>query len=364
MAGRLFNPLVVAIAYDGLCTFEFGCAVEVFGLPRPEMGENWYRFAVVSTDPSPLRATGGVQLITDGGLDLLAKAGTIIIPGWRAVDAPVPEALCAALRDAHAAGARIMSLCSGAFVLAAAGLLEGRDATTHWRYAEQLVRRFPGLRFMPDVLYVDEGSILTAAGSAAGLDLCLHLVRRDWGPGIANQVARRLVLPAHRQGGQAQYVERPVPRERASGSRLGLLLDRVRATLDQDWPVERLAAEAAISIRALHRRFRETVGQSPGVWLTAERIARARELLEGSALSIEDVAVACGFGSAAVLRHHFRAVLGTSPAAYGLASPSLPRSSCGRWDHSRRDSGIARPRRVGTFHTSLISRNTRNPARR
>jgi AraC family transcriptional activator FtrA len=310
------NPLVVAVAYDGLCTFEFGCAVEVFGLPRPEMGANWYRFAVAGIEPGPLRATGGVQVMADGGLDLLEQAGTVIVPGWRAIEAPVPEALCAALRRAHRGGARIVSLCSGAFVLAAAGLLDGRGATTHWRYAAQLAERYPGLRFLPDVLYVDEGAILTAAGSAAGLDLCLHLVRRDWGPEIANQIARRLVIPAHRQGGQAQYVERPVPRERAGGSRLGLLLDRVRGALNEDWPVERLAAEAAISPRALHRHFHEAVGQSPGAWLIGERVARARELLEGSASPIDDIAEACGFGSAATLRHHFRSVLGTSPAEY------------------------------------------------
>ncbi len=210
IARRLANPVVVVVAYDGLCTFEFGCAVEIFGLPRPELGENWYRFAVASADPGALRATGGVQVTADGGLNLLATAGTVIVPGWRGVDAPVPEALIAALRGAHAAGARILSLCSGAFVLAAAGLLDDRNATTHWRYANQLVERYPRVRFVPDVLYVDDGLILTAAGSAAGLDLCLHVVRRDWGSEIANQVARRLVLPAHRQGGQAQYVENPV----------------------------------------------------------------------------------------------------------------------------------------------------------
>src|SRR6185503_18865021 len=157
---------------------------------------------------------------------------------------------------------------------------------------------------------------LTAAGSAAGLDLCLHLVRREFGPQIANQIARRLVIPAHRQGGQAQYVERPVPRERASGSRLASLLDQVRASLDQPWPVERLAAEAAISVRALHRRFHEAVGQSPGTWLVSERVMRARDLLEASALPVEEVAAACGFGSAATLRHHFRGTLGISPASY------------------------------------------------
>lgn len=319
--GAAARPVVV-LAYDGLCTFEFGCAVEVFGLPRPEMGPDWYRFAVAAIEPGPLRATGGVQVLADGGLDLLAGAGTVIVPGWRGVDAPVPEPLCAALRAAHAEGARLVSLCSGAFVLAAAGLLDGHDATTHWRYAEELVRRHPGLRFVPDVLYVDAGRVLTAAGSAAGLDLCLHLVRRDHGTEIANRIARRLVLPAHRQGGQAQYVERPVPALRAAGSRLAPLLDRVRGALDEDWTVARLAAEAALSPRALHRRFRAATGLSPGAWLVAERIERARELLEVSRLPIPEVAAACGFGSAATLRHHFRARLGASPSAYRGAFPA------------------------------------------
>ncbi len=312
----LRNPLVVAVAYDGLCTFEFGCAVEVFGLPRPEIGPGWYRFAVAAAEPGPLRAAGGITIGVDGGLDLLAGAGTVIVPGWRGVDEPVPTPLCDALRAAHAAGARVLSLCSGAFVLAAAGLLDGRRATTHWRYFDALAACHPGLTLVPDVLYVDEGSVLTAAGSAAGLDLCLCLIRRDWGPHVANQVARRLVVPPHRDGGQAQYVERPVPRERASGSRLARLLDRVRATLDQDWPVARLAAGAAVSPRALHRKFQEASGTSPGAWLAAERVARARELLEDAALPIEDVAAACGFGTAATMRHHFRTNLGISPASY------------------------------------------------
>ncbi len=310
------NPLVVTIAYDGLCTFEFGCAVEVFALPRPELGPGWYRFAVAAAEPGPLRAAGGITVGVDGGLELLATAGTIVVPGWRAADAPVPEALCDALRAAHAAGARVLSLCSGAFVLAAAGLLDGRRATTHWRHFDALAARHAGLTLVPDVLYVDEGSVLTAAGSAAGLDLCLHLIRRDWGPAVANQVARRLVVPPHRAGGQAQYVDRPVPPERACGSRLASVLDRVRAALDEHWPVERLAAEAAVSPRALHRRFRAATGLSPGAWLLAERLRRARDLLEASALPIDDVAVACGFGTAATMRHHFRRSLGTSPALY------------------------------------------------
>ena len=318
------RPLVVAIAYDGLCTFEFGCAVEVFGLPRPELGPGWYRFAVAAAEPGPLRAAGGITVGVDGGLDLLAQAGTVVVPGWRAADAPVPEALCRALRTAHANGARVLSLCSGAFVLAAAGLLDGRQATTHWRYFEALAARHPGLTLVPAVLYVDEGSVLTAAGSAAGLDLCLHLVRRDWGPEVANQVARRLVVPPHRAGGQAQYVQRPMAPERAGGSRLATVLDRVRAALDEHWPVERLAVEAAVSPRALHRRFRDACGVSPGIWLLGERLKRARDLLEGSALPIDDVAAACGFGTAATMRHHFRRSMGTSPAAYRSSFGTVP----------------------------------------
>lgn len=310
------NPLVVALAYDGLCTFEFGCAVEVFGLPRPEMGTDWYRFAVAGVDAGPLKAMGGIRIAVEEGLDVLEQTGTVVVPGWRGTDEPVPDALCVALRRAHEAGARILSLCSGVFVLAAAGLLDGRRATTHWRHAAALTARHPAITFVPDVLYVDEGSVLTAAGSAAGIDLCLHLVRRDWGAAAANAVARRLVVPPHRQGGQAQYVERPVPRERAGGSRLAPLLDRVRGALAEEWDIARLAKEAALSPRGLHRRFRESTGQSPGAWLLAERLARARDLLETTALPVEAVAEAAGFGTGAALRHHFRAAIGVPPAAY------------------------------------------------
>ena len=307
---------VVVLAYDGLCTFEFGCAVEVFGLPRPEMGADWYRFAVAAIEPGPLRATGGVRVLANGGLDLLAGAGTIIVPGWRDIDEDPPDNVIQALREAHAAGARILSLCSGVFVLAAAGLLDGRRATTHWRYAARLAVRYPALSVAPDVLYVDEGQVLTAAGSAAGIDLCLHLVRRDWGARTANRIARRLVLPAHRQGGQAQFVERPVPVDRGTGSRLGPLLDTVRTRLDEAWPVERMAAEAAVSVRSLFRVFADAIGKSPSAWVTAERVTHARDLLERSPASLETIAGQCGFPSAAVLRQHFRDALGTTPALY------------------------------------------------
>jgi AraC family transcriptional activator FtrA len=309
------NPLVVVLAYDGLCTFEFGCAVEVFALPRPEFGAAWYRCAVASLEPGPLRAQGGIRVVAEGGAALLRAAGTVVVPGWRGAEAPVPDDLCQALRAAHDRGARIVSLCSGAFVLAAAGLLRGRRATTHWRYFPALAARHPELTLVPDVLYVDEGSVLTAAGSAAGLDLCLHLVRRDFGAAAANAVARRLVIPPHRQGGQAQCVERPVPPARGAGSLLAPLLDRVRAALAEDWDIPRMAAAAALSPRGLHRHFRRTLGQSPGAWLLAERVARARELLEAGG-TVQQAAGDCGFGSPLAMRQHFRAALGVTPSAY------------------------------------------------
>ena len=314
MPSPLSNRLVVALAYDGLCTFEFGIAVEVFGLDRPEMGPGWYHFLVAGERPWPLAAAGGITVAASAGPEALAKAGTIVIPGWRGIDTPVPEALSAALRAAHGRGARILSFCSGIAVLAASGLLEGRRCTTHWRHAEAVRRRFPGLRLDPSVLYVDEGSVLTAAGTAAGLDLCLHLIRRDFGAEAANTVARRLVVPPQREGGQAQFIPRPVPKR--PGTRLAPLLDAVRAKIGEDWPLERMAAEAAMSLRALHRRFQEAVGLSPGAWLLAERVARAQELLETTAMPVEQVAEAAGFGSAATLRLHFRTRYGVSPAAW------------------------------------------------
>ncbi|GAA0596619.1 transcriptional regulator FtrA [Craurococcus roseus] len=253
----------------------------------------------------------------DGAAALLARAGTIVVPGWRGAAEPVPDTVCRALRRAHARGARVLSLCSGVFVLAAAGLLEGRRATTHWRYMDALRRAHPGIALEEDVLYVDEGSVLTAAGSAAGIDLCLHLVRGDFGLDAANSVARRLVVPLHRDGGQAQYVPRPVPTER-EGARLGPLLDRMRARLDRPQPLPALAREAGMSLRTFLRRFRDATGCPPGEWLLRRRLDRARELLEGGARAapVEEVAGLCGFGSAATLRHHFRRRFGLGPAAY------------------------------------------------
>lgn len=308
------GPLVAALVYDGLCTFEFGVAAEVFGLPRPELGPDWYRFASCAIEPGPLRAMGGLTVQADAGPEVLAEADLIIAPGWKGADVPVPEPLIEALRAAHARGARLMSICSGLFVLAATGLLDGRRVTTHWRYTETLAARHPSLQFDGEVLYVDEGRIFTSAGSAAGIDLSLYIVRRDYGPEVANQVARRLVMPAHRNGGQLQYVERPVPdRENA---RLSDVLAVVRARPDHPFTVAELAKMSALSERSLHRRFLDTVGEPPASWLTGLRVDRARELLETGVLPMDEVARLSGFGSAALLRHHFRRRLKVSPQEY------------------------------------------------
>jgi AraC family transcriptional activator FtrA len=317
------NRLVVALAYDGLCTFEFGVAVEIFGLDRPEMGEPWYRFRVAAIEPGPLRGAGGIRVESDGGLGLVERAGTIIVPGWRGADEPVPEGLATVLRRAHGRGVRLLSFCSGVFVLAATGLLDGKRATTHWRYAQRLAQAYPKVAVVPDVLYVDEGNLLTAAGSAAGIDLSLHLIRRDFGAGAANSVARRLVVQPHRDGGQAQFIEAPVPAAR-EGGRLGSLLERMRAEPGRETSISSLAKAAGMSRRTFLRRFKASTGATPGAWLAGARVARARELLKSSAAGIEEIALAAGFGSAATLRHHFRKQVKVSPAAYrqqfGVAS--------------------------------------------
>ena len=305
---------VVALAYDGLCTFEFGCVVELFALPRPELTVPWYEFAVCAAERGPLAAAGGLTVRVPHGLKLLERADTIVIPGWRDVAVAPAPALLARLRAAHARGARLCSICSGVFVLAAAGVLEGRRATTHWRYVGRLAAQYPGIRVEPNALYVDEGSVLTSAGSAAGLDMLLHLVRRDYGPKIANQVAQRLVIAPHREGGQAQFVPRPVASDERG--RLSRLLDFIRAHLGQPHTLRSLAARAAMSTRTLQREFTAATGQAPYAWIVSERIARAKELLESTRLTAEGIAARVGIGSAASLRHHFRQRVGTTPARY------------------------------------------------
>jgi AraC family transcriptional regulator, transcriptional activator FtrA len=305
---------VVAVAYDGLCTFEFGIVVEVFGLPRPELSVPWYRFSVCSPDRGPLRATGGVTVRAAAGLGALRRAGTIVIPGWRDPDERPPEALLRALRAAHRRGARLVTICSGVFVLAAAGLLDGRRVTTHWRYVDRLRARYPEVRLEPDVLYVEDGSLFTSAGSAAGIDLCLHVVRRDHGAQVANQVARRLVVPPQREGGQSQYAPAPVAGEPAGG--LAPLLEWAQRRLGEDLSVERLARRAAMSPRTFARRFREQTGTTPHRWVVHQRLLAAQHRLESGADSIDRVADAVGLGTAATLRVHFARALRTTPTRY------------------------------------------------
>lgn len=305
---------VAVVIYDGLCTFEYGIAVEVFGLDRPEMGPDWYSLTTCAIEPGPLRALGGVSVSADAGLEALDTAGTIVIPGWRGVAAAPPEPLLEALRRASTRGARIVSICSGAFVLAAAGLLEGRAATTHWRYADAFRSAFPDIRLSPEVLYVDEGAVLTSAGSAAGIDLLLHVVRLDFGAQAANSVARRLVAAAHRDGGQAQFIERPVP-PRANG-RLAPLLDEMRARIIEPMSLAALAQRAAMSRRTFLRQFKALTGTTPAAWILEERLAAARQLLEAGDPRIDTVALATGFGSAATFRARFRRRFGTGPGEY------------------------------------------------
>ena len=306
--------LVAVLAYDGLCTFEFGIAVEVFALPRPEFDFLWYDFAVVGADGPRCRALGGIEVRVDGGLELLRDARTIVVPGWRDRKERPPAALTGAIAQAAERGARVLSICSGVFVLAAAGLLEGRRATTHWRHLPTLRRAYPSLALEEDVLYVDEGNVITSAGSAAGIDACVHLVRRDFGADVANAVARRLVMPAHREGGQAQFVPAPIaPRSERS---LAPLLDWARAHLDETLTVARLAEQAAMSERTLLRRFRDATGTNPRSWLQRARMERARTLLEDGNRSVERVAQACGYRSAETFRAVFRREVGIPPRAY------------------------------------------------
>lgn len=303
---------VAVLAYSGMATFELGIVVELFGLPRPEF-PGWYRFKVCALSPGPLLATGALTITPRYGIEALARAGTIVIPSWRTDQEP-PELLVKSLRRAHARGARLVSICSGAFVLAATGLLNERRATTHWRYAAKLAEMYPKIMVEPDVLYVDEGDVLTSAGSAAGIDLCLHIVRKDFGESVANQVARRLVVYPHRDGGQAQFIDRAAPEE--DDPWLATLQEWAQGHLDEELSVERLAKQVGMSKRTLSRRFSEQAGTSPIEWLIGLRLARARQLLETTTRSIDDVAAATGFGSAPTLRHHFRQRLDTSPAAY------------------------------------------------
>lgn len=301
------------LAYDGVATFEYAITVEVFGLARPEFPV-WYDFSVCAIETGPLRALGGVVIEADGGLELLEAADIIIAPGWKDFEDDPPRPLIEALCAAHDRGARLVSICSGAFLLAATGLLDGRTATTHWLYADRFQKRFPSVRVDPNVLYVDNGGVLTSAGSSAGLDLCLHLVSRDFGAAAAARVARRLVIYPRREGGQMQFIDQPQAQNDESA--LSAIVSWLSANPAVEHTIASMAARAGMSRRTFARRFSQIYGQPPHAWLTSERVRQARTLLERTDRSIEAIAAETGLGSAATLRHHFRAHLATSPQAY------------------------------------------------
>lgn len=296
---------VALAATDGMLSFELTIATEVFG------GDPRYAFAVCG--PAPVRVDRFL-LQPDHGLDRLAQADTVLVPGWADVHAAPPADLIDAVRTAHARGARVASLCTGAFVLAAAGLLDGLRATTHWAHTDVLAARHPAVTVDPDVLYVDNGQVLTSAGKAAAMDLCLHLVRADHGPAAANAIARRLVVPPHRAGGQAQFVTTPVPSR--DDHPLAALLPWITSRLDRPLTVEDLARQANMSSRHLGRHFRSATGTTPLQWVLNQRIRRAQELLENTDASIDAVAEAVGMGTATTLRRHFNRTVGVSPDAY------------------------------------------------
>ncbi|KAA3499190.1 transcriptional regulator FtrA [Agrobacterium tumefaciens] len=309
------NRHVVSLVYDGLCTFEFGITAEVFGLARPEAGPDWYQFKSVSLEDHVLHACGGLTFAATGTKTDLHQAGTIIVPGWRGPDSPVPDQICDALINAHRRGTRIISICGGAFVLAAAGLLDGRRATTHWRFAEGLARRHPSIQIDANCLYIDDGDILTSAGSSAGIDLCLHVVRSDFGANLANIVARRLVMYSHRQGGQSQFVERRVPIRREA-DRLSSILDHIQGNLGYSHTISSLARHAGMSERTFQRRFCSLTGLPPLKWILRERLEQTRVLLETTAAATDDIAGAIGLGSGENLRLQFVRQYGLSPSVY------------------------------------------------
>lgn len=330
--GAVTDHVVALLALDGMDTYEFSIACDVFGIRRGEVlarmpEPRWYELQVVAPRAGQqVRTPFGFSMTVDRGLEDLAHADTVVVPvlpkapgaeaqraGWRVPQLPDDEVLDA-LRRAHDRGARVVSFCAGAFALAEAGLLDGRRATTHWMYLDAFRDRYPRVDVVPDVLYVDEGSVLTSAGSAAGMDLSLHIVRHDRGDDAADLVARRMVVPPHRDGGQAQYTT--VPPTPTGGTPFAALMDWMVANLDQPIEVADLARRAAMSERTFARRFRDATGTTPLQWLTHQRISRARQLLETTDWTVEVVAARSGLGTAANLRARLREACSVSPSAY------------------------------------------------
>jgi transcriptional regulator GlxA family with amidase domain len=308
---------VAVLAFPDVAMFELGVLCEVFGTDRAVDGFPLYDFKLCTPDGQPVRTRSGFMVSPHGDLSALVEADLVAVPAYASAlegGAEQPEAL-EALRAAHDRGAQILSVCSGAFALGEAGLLDGRQCTTHWQYANELASRFPKADVCPDVLYVEDGNVFTSAGTAAGIDLCLHLVRNEHGSAIATKLARRMVVPPHRDGGQSQYVEAPLPRTEKAPT-LEPLLQWLVTHLDQPVTVEELAERAHMAPRTFARRFRAETGVTPHDWVTAQRVLLARRLLEDTDLTIDSVAAKSGFGDAAMLRHHFNRRVGSPPHIY------------------------------------------------
>ena len=310
--GMLKNIAVVLI--DQTAPFEFGVVCEVFGIDRTDDGVPAFDFRVCGERPGePLQLSVGAKIVPEHGLDALLGADLVCVPA-SVIRSDYPPAVLDAVRAASARGATLLTVCSGAFLLGAAGLLDGRRCTTHWRHAEEFAARFPEAKLDADVLFVDEGDIVTSAGTAAGIDACLHLVRRELGSAAATAIARRMVVPPQRDGGQRQYIAVPIPECEADS--LEPLLSWMLETLATEHTVASLAERANLSTRTLARRFAAETGTTPQRWLAQQRVALARQLLEDSAMGVDEIARVCGFGTAALLRHHFRRAVGVTPMDY------------------------------------------------
>ena len=306
---------VAVVAFDGISPFHLSVPCMVFGEDRTEAGAPRFRVQVCAPEPGELRTNAGFSLVVPHGLEAIRRARIVVVPSWRDDCSAAPPELVRALQAAHRRGATVVGLCLGAFVLAEAGLLDGRPATTHWKLAPAFARQYPKVKLQPEVLYVEDGNVLTSAGTAAGIDCCLHLLRVRYGAETANRAARRMVVAPHRQGGQAQYIEQPVPAT-AERDRLAPLLEWLGRHLDRPHELDDLARRALMSRRNFTRRFRESTGTTVGQWMQNQRLALAQRLLETTDHPVERVATGAGFGSAVSLRKHFLSAFKVSPTAY------------------------------------------------
>jgi transcriptional regulator GlxA family with amidase domain len=306
---------IAVVAFDGISPFHLSVPCMVFGEDRTETGAPRFRMRVCAPEPGPLQTNAGFELVVPHGLEAIRRAQIVVVPSWRDDGSPAPPALIRALQAAHRRGATVVGLCLGAFVLAEAGLLDGRPATTHWNLATAFARQYPKVKLQPEVLYVDDGDVLTSAGTAAGIDCCLHLLRVRYGAETANRAARRMVVAPHRQGGQAQYIQQPVPAT-AERDRLAPLLEWLGKHLDVPHELDNLAQRALMSRRTFTRRFRESTGTTVGQWIQNQRLALAQRLLETTDHPVERIATGAGFGSAVSLRKHFASAFKVSPTVY------------------------------------------------